>query len=87
MPHLRTQRDKRNVDTVALFQSEGRDDGHGRARLVYFFKSPAWVRIGRTALDAEARQTLAAQYPDVRFEWDRLKVPSLRPRGSDEGTL
>lgn len=87
MPHLRTQRDKRNVDTVALYQNEGRDAGGGRNRLLYFFRSPAWVRIGRTALDPEARQVLAEQYPDTRFEWERLKVPSLRPRGSDEGTL
>jgi hypothetical protein len=41
-------------------------------RLLYFFRTPPSVRVGREALDAEAMRLLEQHNPDVMFDWDRL---------------
>jgi hypothetical protein len=45
--------------------------------VLYYFRSPPSVRIGREALDPETMRLLEAHNPDITFDWDRLR--SARP--------
>src|SRR5262249_34981719 len=41
-------------------------------RLLYFFRTPPGVRVGREALDSEGMRLLEQHNPDLVFDWDRL---------------
>jgi hypothetical protein len=40
--------------------------------LLYYFRTPPYVKVGRAAFDAEAMERLEQQHPDIKFEWDRI---------------
>jgi hypothetical protein len=43
--------------------------GLGRARVLYLFRSPANIRVGRKPLDAEVVEALEHTHPDLSFDW------------------
>lgn len=47
---------------------------HGRTEtlLLYYFRTPPFVKVGRAAIDDEAMARLEQQYPDITFEWDKI---------------
>jgi hypothetical protein len=56
-------------------------------RLLYFFRTPPSVRVGREALDPEAVRLLEQHNPDVTFDWPRLlKSASAPPLGPPAGS-
>ena len=71
MPFLRVVRDKRGYETTYLIH-ESKDEGTATPRLLYVFRSPGGVRVGRAALDAPLRRELEARFPHVRFDWESL---------------
>jgi hypothetical protein len=67
----------------------GRRRGRGQ-RLLYWFRTPPGVRVGRAALDDEAIRLLEKNNPDVQFDWARLlkeavPEPPRRDRDHREG--
>lgn len=53
----------------------GRRRGRGQ-RLLYFFRTPPGVRVGRAAIDEDAIRLIEQHNPDVQFDWTRiLKSP------------
>jgi hypothetical protein len=49
-------------------------EGHRqRSRILYVFRSPGSVRVGRTALDPEVLREIEAQYPDIAFDWKDVR--------------
>jgi hypothetical protein len=44
--------------------------------VLYFFRTPPSVRVGREPIDAEAMRLLESHNPDVEFDWPRLLKPS-----------
>jgi hypothetical protein len=46
--------------------------GRGRARILYWFRTPPNVRVGRAPLDEDAIRSLEAAHPDVAFDWTRI---------------
>lgn len=95
MAFLRVVRDKRGYDTTYLIESTAVGSRY-ESRVLYAFRSPAGVRVGRDAFDATARRALEAGYPDVSFDWPVLLAERqvidaggdprrTRRRGSDEG--
>jgi hypothetical protein len=75
---LRFNRDVRGYETTALVQAGGRRRGKGQ-RLLYFFRTPPGVRVGRAPIDEEAIRLLEQNNPDVDFDWTQiLKAPSLQ---------
>jgi hypothetical protein len=54
--------------------------GKGRSRILYWFRSPPGVRVGRGPLDEEAIRLLEAGNPDLEFDWTRI----LKERGAPE---
>ena len=63
-------RDRRGYDTTSVVEAGGRR--RRGQRLLYFFRTPPSVRVGREAIDQEAMRLLEQHNPDVTFDWERL---------------
>lgn len=46
--------------------------GQARTKLLYLFRSPSHVQIGRKPLDPEVREALEHTHPDLTFDWNGL---------------
>ena len=46
--------------------------GKGRPRILYWFRTPPGVRVGRSALDESAIRLIEQHNPDVEFDWTRI---------------
>jgi hypothetical protein len=68
---LRFSRDKRGYENTFLVQSDRRPGGN-RSRILYWFRTPPGVKVGRSVLDPETRRAIEARYPDVEFDWPRI---------------
>lgn len=53
--------------------------------MLYWFRSPPHVKIGRAAFDEDAIRALEEQHPDVEFDWDRILItrPPVAPDTRD----
>jgi hypothetical protein len=50
----------------------GRRRGKSRGRILYWFRTPPGVRVGRAALDEDAIRLIEEHNPDVEFDWTRI---------------
>jgi hypothetical protein len=66
---LRFSRDKRGVENFYLIQPTTNRRGKVRSRVLYWFRSPPDVKVGREPFDADVRRALEAQNPGVEFDW------------------
>jgi hypothetical protein len=66
---LRFTRDKRGVENFYLVQPTTNRRGKIRPRVLYWFRSPPDVKVGREPFDVDVRRTLEAQNPGVEFDW------------------
>jgi hypothetical protein len=57
--------------------------GKGRSRILYWFRTPPGVRVGRGPLDEEAIRLIEAGNPDLQFDWTRI----LKGQPAQEGPL
>ena len=71
MPFLRVVRDKRGYETTYLMHW-CREGTKQRSRILYVFRTPGGVRVGREALDAEVLRQIEAQHPDIEFDWNAV---------------
>jgi hypothetical protein len=70
---LRFTRDKRGYENTFVVHTGGaRRRGKGRPRILYWFRTPPGVRIGRSALDESAIRLIEEHNPDVEFDWTRI---------------
>ena len=46
-----------------------RDGNRQRSRILYVFRTPGGVRVGRDPLEPEVLRQLEAQHPDIAFDW------------------
>jgi hypothetical protein len=81
---LRIVRDKRGYEYFSLVQATTGRRGKVRQRILYWYRTPPNIKVGRPPLDQEARRALEAQNPDVQFDWDALRdtpppLPSVEP--------
>jgi len=94
VPLLRFSRDRRGNEITSLLHGFRRH-GKGKARLLYWYRTPPNVRVGRSALDEAAIRQLEEGHPDLVFDWPRIlqarsspaaAEPSRPPGGAaDEG--
>ena len=68
MPFLRVIRDKRGYETTFLMHW-CREGTRQRSRILYMFRTPGGVRVGREALEADVLKQIEAQHPDIEFDW------------------
>ncbi len=71
MPFLRFTRDKRGYETTSLVHAVRRG-GRSRQRLLYWFRTPPGVKVGRPALDQEAIRWIEEHNPDIEFDWQKI---------------
>jgi hypothetical protein len=56
--------------------------GKSRSRILYWFRTPAGVRVGRAALDDEALRQIEELNPSIDFDWPRI----LKGQGDQKAT-
>ena len=69
MAFLRFTRDKRGYQHFYLVESITNRRGKVKERVLYWFRSPPDIRVGREPFDESARRALEARNPDVTFDW------------------
>jgi hypothetical protein len=82
VPFIRHSRDKRGYETTYVMHAYRPAQAPQKTRVLYLFRSPSHIRIGRRPLDDEAREALEHTHPDVSFDWTVLgrdAVPPPRP--------
>src|SRR6266545_1602961 len=72
MAFLRFTRDKRGYEHFALVQPITNRRGKVRTRILYWFRTPPNVKVGREPFDETLRRALEAQNPDVSFDWQKI---------------
>lgn len=68
---MRFSRDRRGYENTFVLHGERRR-GKGRPRLLYWFRTPPEVKVGRAALDEEAIRLIEELNPDIEFDWTRI---------------
>jgi len=81
VPFLKFGRDRRGYESTFLLHA-ARTAGQGQPRLLYWFRTPPHVKIGRAAFDEDAIRLLEQQHPEVEFDWERILT--ARPPAAPE---
>jgi hypothetical protein len=72
VPFLRVIRDKRGYETTYLMHWF-RDGSRQRSRILYVFRTPGGVRVGRDPLEPEVLRDLERRHPEIAFEWRTIR--------------
>jgi hypothetical protein len=72
MAFLRFNRDKRGYEHFYLVEATTNRRGKTRARVLYWFRTPPNVKVGREPFDPDLRRALEAQNPGVSFDWKKI---------------
>ena len=84
MAFLRFSRDKRGVENFFLEQPITNRRGKVRPRVLYWFRSPPDLKVGREPFDPEVRRALEAQNPDVTFDWRAITETPIPSADADK---
>ena len=84
MAFLRFSRDKRGVENYYLVQPTTNRRGKVRPRVLYWFRSPPDVKVGREPFDLDVRRALEAQNPDVDFDWRAIVETPIPSADADK---
>lgn len=79
MPFVRFSRDKRGYEHIYLVHTATRRGKPTRPRLLYWFRTPPGVMVGREPFDPAVRRALETQNPGVAFDWDKLVKMAVPP--------
>ena len=69
MAVLRFCRDKRGYEHFYLIEPI---QGRGNARVLYWFRTPPGVSVGREPFAEDVRRELETAHPDVAFDWRKI---------------
>jgi hypothetical protein len=72
VPFVRFSRDRRGYESVYLMHVVAGPAGPPRPCVLYCFRTPPGVKVGRLPFDEEARRALEARYPELTFDWKRI---------------
>jgi hypothetical protein len=72
VPFLRVIRDKRGYETTYLMHWF-RDGNRQRSRILYVFRTPGGVRVGRDPLEPAVQRELESRHPEIPFEWKVIR--------------
>jgi hypothetical protein len=89
MPFLRFTRDTRGYENTYLMHAF-RIRGRSQPRVLYWFRTPPGVRVGRSPLDEDAIRTIEESNPELKFDWKRIlqarpEQTVVEPRRRAEG--
>jgi hypothetical protein len=74
---LKFSRDRRGYEHFYLVQPSNR--GKARPRVLYWFRTPPNIKVGRSPFDPDIRRALEAQNPDVAFDWEAIVHTPIPP--------
>lgn len=83
MPYLRYTRDKRGYEHTYVLH--GSRTG-GRPRILYWFRTPPNVSVGRTPFDDDALRAIEESNPSLTFDWFTMRRERPRPPARRIGT-
>jgi hypothetical protein len=83
VPFLRVIRDKRGYETTYLMHWY-REGSRQHSRILYVFRSPGGVRVGRDPFDPEVLRQIEAQHPDIAFDWKVVRENQQVVEGAPE---
>jgi biotin carboxyl carrier protein len=81
---LRFSRDKRGVENFYLVQPTTNRRGKVRPRILYWFRSPPDVKVGRQPFDPTVRRALELQNPGVEFDWRAIVETPIPSADADK---
>jgi hypothetical protein len=84
MPFLRFSRDKRGYESTYLCHTFRRG-GKQELRVLYWFRTPPDVKVGRLALDSVAIHAIEESNPDLKFDWGKILEVKPPPPPPDYG--
>jgi hypothetical protein len=73
VPFIRYSRDKRGYETTVVQHAYRSAQGSQRSRVLYMFRTPSNLRVGRRSLDEEVMEALEHTHPDLAFDWTTLQ--------------
>jgi hypothetical protein len=79
VPFVRFSRDKRGYEHTYLMHESG---GRGRPLrhcVLYWFRTPPGIKVGRQPFDEEARQKIEARNPGISFDWKAIASTPMPP--------
>ena len=76
---MRFSRDKRGYEYVYLVHTPIRRGRSGRSRVLYWYRTPPGVRVGRQPFDVEVQRALEQQNPGVLFDWEAIVGTPMPP--------
>ena len=81
---MRFTRDKRGYETTSLVHT-GRRGGGSQPRILYWFRTPPDVKVGRPALDEAAIRWIEEHNPEIEFDWPKIleAQPPAAPPAED----
>jgi ribonuclease E len=79
VPSVRFSRDKRGYEYVYLVHTPVRRGKPGRTRVLYWYRTPPGIRIGRKPFDEEVQRTIERQNPGLTFDWDAIINTPMPP--------
>ena len=50
-----------------------RDGQRQRSKILYVFRTPGGVRVGRDPLEPDVLRQIESQYPDIPFNWQMVR--------------
>ena len=86
MPSVRFVRDRRGYENTFVVHVGGRRAKGAGQRVLYWFRTPPGVKVGRAALDQEAIRTIEEGHPDIAFDWEKMlkvRASSVAPRRAE----
>jgi hypothetical protein len=84
MAFFRFSRDKRGYEHFSLVQSTTNRRGKVRTRVLYWFRTPPDIKVGREPFDEDIRRALEAQNPDVTFDWPSILEAPIPSADADK---
>lgn len=79
MPSVRFSRDKRGYEYVYLMHTPTRRGKPGRSQVLYWYRTPPGVLIGRKPFSEDVQRMLEAQNPGVAFDWPAIISTPMPP--------
>jgi hypothetical protein len=81
---LRFSRDKRGVESFSLVHATANRRGKVRPRVLYWFRTPPDIKMGREPFDADVRRALEKQNPDISFDWRAIQETPIPSADADK---
>jgi hypothetical protein len=80
---VRFSRDRRGYEHFYLIEPGTNRRGKVHARVLYWFRTPPGVKVGRLPLDDEMRRAIEERNPGVSFDWKQILATPIPPPAPD----